>query len=245
MTDGALRLTDVSTGYGDIVVVRGLSLSVPAGTAYLLLGRNGAGKTTLLHTIAGLLPALAGEVRVFGERVEKLTPDRRMRKGLALVQSEKRVFRRLTVEQNLRLGWYVRRRDRDAYRAALARAYERFPILRDRARVKAGLLSGGQQQMLAIAQALMPDPTIIMLDEPTAGLAPSIALQVLDAIAKLKAEGKAILLVEQAVVTALPIADHVGVMTQGHLGLSVAANELGDIDQIQHLYLGTQSEPTR
>jgi branched-chain amino acid transport system ATP-binding protein len=181
---------------------------------------------------------------VLGERIDKLTPDRRMRKGLALVQSEKRIFRRLTVEQNLRLGWYVRRGDRDGYRVALAGAFERFPMLRDRARAQAGLLSGGQQQMLAIAQALMPNPAIIMLDEPTAGLAPGIARQVLDAIAKLKSEGKAILLVEQAVLTALPIADHIGVMTQGQLGLSVPADEIGDISQIQHLYLGTRNETT-
>jgi len=244
LTESALRLSDVTTGYGDIVVVRNISLTVPAGTAYLLLGRNGAGKTTLLHTIAGLLPALAGEVRVLGERIDKLTPDRRMRKGLALVQSEKRVFKRLTVEQNLRLGWYVRRGDRDGYRAALAGAFERFPMLRDRARAQAGLLSGGQQQMLAIAQALMPNPAIIMLDEPTAGLAPGIARQVLDAIAQLKVEGKAILLVEQAVLTALPIADHIGVMSQGELGLSLPASEIADISQIQDLYLGTRSEPT-
>jgi branched-chain amino acid transport system ATP-binding protein len=242
MSEAKLEIKQVTTGYRDIVVVRNVTLTVTAGAIYLLLGRNGAGKTTLLHATAGLLPLVEGEVWVSGTRIDRISPDKRVKAGLALVQSEKRIFRQLTVEENLRLGYYVKRRDSHGYKEALHTAYNRFPDLLRMRTTQSGRLSGGQQQMLAIAQALMPGPAVVMLDEPTAGLAPAIVGRLLASISELKSEGKAILLVEQAVAAALPVADHVGVLAHGELALSVPAAEIKDVSAIQELYLGTRSE---
>jgi branched-chain amino acid transport system ATP-binding protein len=242
MNEAKLEIKLVTTGYRDIVVVRKVTLTVTAGSIYLLLGRNGAGKTTLLHATAGLLPLVEGEVWVSGTRIDRTSPDQRVKAGLALVQAEKRIFRQLTVEENLRLGYYVKRRDSRGYKEALEAAYSRFPDLVRMRATQSGRLSGGQQQMLAIAQALMPGPSVVMLDEPTAGLAPAIVGRLLASISELKREGKAILLVEQAVAAALPVADHVGVLTHGELALSMPAADITDVSAIQELYLGTRSE---
>lgn len=242
MSETTLEVKQVTTGYRDILVVRNVTLTVTAGSIYLLLGRNGAGKTTLLHATAGLLPLAAGEIWVSGIRVDRVSPDQRVKAGLALVQAEKRIFRQLTVEENLRLGYYIKRRDSRGYKEALEAAYARFPDLARMRSTQSGRLSGGQQQMLAIAQALMPGPSVVMLDEPTAGLAPAIVGRLLASISELKREGKAILLVEQAVAAALPVADHVGVLTHGELAMSMPAADITDVRAIQELYLGTRSE---
>ena len=210
-----LEVSNLSTGYGDLRVVWDLSFTVEAGKVTALLGRNGAGKTTTLRAIAGLNPVSKGAVRLEGHDIGGLAAHRRFRRGLALVQDNKRIFRNRTVEENLLLGGYtMRRKD---MRPAMERAYEQFPILASRRRTLAGTLSGGQQQMVAIAQALMPGPSLLMLDEPSGGLAPSICDDVFAIVADLRTHGIGILLVEQEVGRALKVADDVLVIDVGRV----------------------------
>jgi branched-chain amino acid transport system ATP-binding protein len=229
----------LTAGYGDIRALWDLSLTVRAGEITVLFGRNGAGKTTALSTISGILKANAGSIRFNGRDVTSTPVHQRVRLGIALVQENKRIFRRRSVEENLRLGgfWrYPRKRDLSA---AMEREFERFPILQERRRLPASTLSGGEQQMLAISQALLAQPSVLMLDEPSAGLAPEIVNRVLKAILELKEQGLGILLVEQLVHQALQIANHVGVLELGRLAMSKPANEVGGASEIQAVYFGT------
>ncbi|GAA5078400.1 branched-chain amino acid transport system ATP-binding protein [Thermocatellispora tengchongensis] len=241
-----LSVTGITGGYGDLRVLREVDVSVRAGRITAVLGRNGAGKTSLLSAVAGLLPSVgAGRVELDGRDLTGLPPHRRIRAGLALVQENKRVFHARTVEENLLLGGYAlggRGLRSPARRAALEQAYERFPMLRERRRAPAGSLSGGQQQMLAIAQALMPGPKVLMLDEPSAGLAPVIVKEVLAMVAKLRDEGLSILLVEQRVEQALEIADDVAVMEGGRIAASGPKNGFDDGAVIREIYLGRSDE---
>ena len=231
-----LEVTNLSSGYGDLRVVWDVSLTVDAGKVTALLGRNGAGKTTTLRAIAGLNPISKGAVRLRGQDMSGLPAHRRIRHGIALVQDNKRIFRNRTVEENLLLGGYtMRRKD---IRDALDRAYEHFPILGTRRRAQAGTLSGGQQQMVAIAQALMPGPSLLMLDEPSGGLAPAICDDVFSIVAALRAGGIGILLVEQEVQRALKVADHVLVINIGRVALSSPASECADVQTIRDAYFG-------
>lgn len=225
-------------------MVRDLSLRLKAGEVYLLLGRNGAGKTTLLLTVAGLLPIAAGDISLRGQSIRRLDAHARVARGMALVQEGKRIFRRLTVEQNLRVGLYTRKGDRHSTIAALDTMYQRFPILQQMRHLAAGALSGGQQQMLAIAQALIPNPDIVLLDEPSAGLAPAIVDDVMRVISDLKAEGKAVLLVEQSIQGSLQVADKVGVMDDGHIAFAGAASELTNLATLQEIYMGVNTRGT-
>jgi len=232
-----LEVAHLATGYGDLRVVWDLSLTVEAGHVTALLGRNGAGKTTALRAVAGLNPVSEGSVRLKGKDIAALPVHRRIRHGVALVQDNKRIFRRRTVEENLVLGGYaMRRRD---LRAALDRAYTQFPVLASRRQVHAASLSGGQQQMLAIAQALMPGPELLMLDEPSSGLAPAICDDVFAIISDLRASGIGILLVEQEVGRALRVADEVIVIDVGRVSLSRPAAEIADFQTIRHAYFGS------
>ncbi|WP_326635274.1 ABC transporter ATP-binding protein [Streptosporangium sp. NBC_01755] len=246
MTEPALDLKGITAGYGDIRVLWDVSLSVWAGACTLLLGRNGAGKSTALLTASGVIRPSSGGVRFQGEDLTSMPAHRRTRAGLALVQENKRVFKRRTVEQNLVLGGYsMNKNDR---RQAMEEAYSRFPILADKRKALAGSLSGGQQQMLAIAQALMPSPTVLMLDEPSAGLAPSIVKEVLHIVDRLKSEGIGILLVEQLVDKAMPVADHVVLLDHGRVTLSTPAKDIEDLSGLREAYMGhrrpeTGSEP--
>lgn len=233
----ALVVTDLVTGYGQLKVVRGLSLTCKSGELTVLLGRNGAGKTTTLSAIAGLLPTLGGTVALHGE-VQTGSTVKRVKAGLGLVQEGKRVFRQRTVEENLRLGGYVVRRRRGAIDEGLARAYERFPILKEKRSQMAASLSGGQQQMLAIAQALMPQPTVLMLDEPSAGLAPAIVEEVFGEIASLTKEGLCVLLVEQLIDHSLAVADRVAVLDRGRITIDTDVAGLGSWDTLRESYLG-------
>jgi branched-chain amino acid transport system ATP-binding protein len=235
--EDALVIDDLTTGYGQLRIVRGLSLTCRAGELTVLLGRNGAGKTTTLSAVAGLLPAMSGQVLLHGE-VQRGGPAVRVRAGLGLVQEGKRIFRSRTVEENLRLGGFSVRRRRGAIDAGTARAYERFPILKEKRRDQAGSLSGGQQQMLAIAQALMPAPTVLMLDEPSAGLAPSIVEEVFGEIASLTTEGLCVLLVEQLIDHSLAVADRVAVLDHGRITIDTPVSELGSWDALRESYLG-------
>jgi branched-chain amino acid transport system ATP-binding protein len=235
MSDALLDVRALGAGYGDLRVLWDVSLTVRPGHATVVLGRNGAGKTTLLSTIAGLLRAPAGSVHFLGTDVTRTTAPARTRLGIAFVQENKRVFKRRTVEQNLRLGAYML--PRKEARAAIEPAYERFPILKKKRKEAAGALSGGQQQMLAIAQALMPDPKLLMLDEPSAGLAPVIVQEVLETVSALKASGLGLLLVEQLVDQALSVADDIVVIEHGR-----AAAGTADRAALRDTYLGRKRE---
>jgi branched-chain amino acid transport system ATP-binding protein len=234
----ALEATRISSGYGDLQVLRDVSVCVWPGQLSVLLGSNGAGKTTTLRTISGLNQVTGGTVRLFGQEVTKLPPSERVRRGLGYVMEGKRLFHRRTVEENLLLGGYTKVRGRRALRRHADAMYERFPVLGERRRSRAGELSGGQQQMLAIAQALMAQPRVLLLDEPSGGLAPIIVKQVLAIVGELTADGLGVLLVEQAAEEAVRIADHVTVLDVGRVVIDKPAAGIADIAEIQHAYLG-------
>lgn len=231
-----LEVDGLSAGYGDITAIWDVSLSVAPGQVTVVLGRNGAGKTTTLLTIAGILKMRAGSVRFKGEDISRRQPSARTRLGISLVQENKRIFRQRTVEQNLQIGAYcLPRRERAA---SIADAYERFPVLAERRGERAGALSGGQQQMLAIAQALASRPTVLMIDEPSGGLAPVIVRDVMNTIRELRSEGLGIILVEQLVDQALGMADDLVVLDNGRVVVSRPAGELGDTNELRDVYLG-------
>jgi branched-chain amino acid transport system ATP-binding protein len=237
-----LSVHDLATGYGDLRVVWDVSLEVHPGQVTALLGRNGAGKTTTLRAIAGLNRVQEGSVLLEGRDISGLPPHKRIRAGLGFVQENKRVFKRRTVEANLMLGGYTRGIGRKGLMKGLDEIYELFPVLRGRATTTAGQLSGGQQQMLAIGQALMGKPKLLMLDEPSAGLAPSIVSEVMASVAALKAAGLGILLVEQAVEAAVRVADQFAVLDVGRIVMSGAASEVTDLEIIQDAYFGRVRE---
>ena len=223
-----LEVADLQVAYGDLVAVWGASLHLVPGRITALVGRNGAGKTTLLSGICGLLPARSGRVVLDGRDVTGLPPHRRVRLGMAVVQEGKQVFRDLTVHDNLRVGLRGRRSRRGGDDAAiLEELYERFPVLGERRRQRAGALSGGQQQMLAIATALAARPRVLLVDEPSSGLAPVITDQVFELLERLRDEGLAILLVEQLVDELLDgIAEDVVVLERGRVTLRERAANL-------------------
>lgn len=238
-----LEVEHLVAGYGDLRAVWDLSLQVYQGRVTVVLGSNGAGKTTALGAVAGIVRQMGGLVRFLGEDIEALGPPQRAAQGLALVQEGKRVFRERTVEQNLRIGgWTFPRPRRRKIEAALDVAYTRFPVLAERRRAKAGSLSGGQQQMLAIAQALIPEPKVVMLDEPSAGLAPIVLAEVLRVVAELRHEGYGVLLVEQLVDTAMSVADEVVVIERGRVVHSGPAADIDNTDVIRRAYLGQSTD---
>jgi branched-chain amino acid transport system ATP-binding protein len=212
-----LRVAGLRSGYGDLTVLWEADLAVHSGKITAVLGRNGAGKTTMLHTIAGLLPAKLGTVTLDGRDITRQPCHQRIKMGLSLVQEGRRIFLRKSVEENLLLGAYTRRLRHRAKTEALAEAYERFPVLAERRRSPASNLSGGQQEMLAIAQALIAAPRILMLDEPSAGLAPRIVENIFETMRGLADDGLGVLLVDQRVEDARAIADHVLVMELGRM----------------------------
>lgn len=233
-----LEVAGLAAGYGDIGIISDIHLTARQGLVTAVFGANGAGKTTLLSAIAGLIPARAGTIWLDGSDITKAPAHSRAAAGLALVQEGKRVLHKRTVDENLQLGGYrLRRSDR---RSAIAGAYDRFPVLMDKRDAKAGSLSGGQQQMLAIAQALIPGPRVLLLDEPSAGLAPIIVTDLLRSIESLKAEGMAIVLVEQLVGQAMSVADHVIALQQGGVVIDSPVSGV-DNDQLHAAYLGEQA----
>lgn len=236
MSEGLLRVENVSAGYNDIRALWDVSLTVQKGEITVLLGRNGAGKTTLLSTIAGLLRATSGKIFLGDRDLTGLPANKRARGGVGLVQENKRIFRRRTVEENLQLGGFWRHRGKQRFAEAVEREYARFPILEERRTWQAGRLSGGEQQMLAISQALMAEPSVLMLDEPSAGLAPEILNRVWSAVAELRDAGLAIVLVEQVVHGPLEMADTVGVLELGRLVTLRPKSEIEGLDEIQKIY---------
>jgi branched-chain amino acid transport system ATP-binding protein len=235
-----LEVSGLSAGYGDISVLSDIGITAWQGSVTAVFGSNGAGKTTLLSAITGLIPAREGAVVLNGRDITKMPAHMRAASGLALVQEGKRVLHKRTVHENLQLGGYrLRRPER---RPALDVAYDRFPVLKEMRDAKAGALSGGQQQMLAIAQALMPGPQVLLLDEPSAGLAPIIVADLLQSIARLKAEGMAIVLVEQLVGQAMTVADHVIALQHGDVVIDSPASTVNHA-QLHAAYLGEQASP--
>jgi len=230
-----LRIEGVTCRYGRIEVLHGVSLDVKRGEVVALVGSNGAGKTTLMRVISGILPAAAGAIGFDGEPSDRRPAHARVARGRAQVPEARQVFAPLSVEDNLKLGAY-RRRAGNA--GAIERIYTLFPVLAERRRSAAGTLSGGQQQMLAIARALMSDPQMLLLDEPSMGLAPVLVDLILDTIVALRKDGVTILLVEQNVSAALAIADRAYVLETGRIVLSGPSATLAGDARVREAYLG-------
>ncbi len=240
-----LAVDGVSSGYGPIRVLHGVSIGVNEGEIVALLGANGAGKTTLLQTISGLVPARVGEIRFAGQRLTRLAPEAIVRLGLVQVPERRQLFASMSVEENLLMGAYHRHRAAGRARIAAESAdlIELFPILGARRRQRAGLLSGGEQQMLAIARALMAAPRMLLLDEPSLGLAPIVTRQIMQIIARLPERGVSVLLVEQNARVALEIASRAYVLELGRVVLQGPARALLADPNVQAAYLGGAGAP--
>ena len=237
MSEEILVLANVESAYGPIRAIRGVSLKVRAGEIATVLGSNGAGKTTILKTISGIIDPRRGSVHFKGRDITAHDPAAIVRSGLVHVPEGREVFPLLTVRENLAMGAYTRR-DRDGVARDIESAYGYFPVLRERERQPAGLLSGGQQQMLAIARALMARPKLLMLDEPSLGLAPQIVVQIFDVIKDLNKAGMSILLVEQNARMALRVAHRGYVLETGRVTMSDAADKLLVDPRVRAAYLG-------
>lgn len=234
-----LEVADLHTSYGRIAALRGVSIDVPEGELVALVGANGAGKTTLLRTLSGVLSAGGGSIRFEGSDITRLSAAERVRRGIVQVPEGRQVFGPMCVEDNLRLGAYTR--GRAARRETLARIYDMFPVLLDRRDQPAGTLSGGEQQMLAIGRALMAQPRLLLLDEPSMGLAPILVEKIFDVIADLKAAATTILLVEQNANAALAIADRGYVLEAGEITIAGSGTELRTNRRVQEAYLGADA----
>ena len=234
MATEALALEGVDALYGDSHVLHAVSFSLGEGRVLALLGRNGAGKTTCMNTAIGFLPPRKGAVRLFGQPVERLAADVISRKGIGLVPQGRRVFARLTVRENLVVAF--RSRSNGAW--TLQRVFDLFPRLRERQNQDAGSLSGGEQQMLAIARALMGNPRVLLLDEPSEGLAPMIVAEVGRTIARLKADGQSIVLVEQNIKLAFELADEVVILNTGRVAFAGPVAEVRDNEALITQHLG-------
>jgi branched-chain amino acid transport system ATP-binding protein len=236
-----LRLRNVDAGYGALTVLRRVSLHVSAGEIVTIVGANGAGKTTLLRTIAGLVRARSGEVVFEGAGVTRARPERIVALGCSLVPEGRQVFAPMEVRENLLLGAHVQlaRGRKDEVARDLERVYGLFPVLEKRARQLAGTLSGGEQQMLAIARALMARPKLVMLDEPSMGLAPLVVKDIFGIVKRISAEGITVLLVEQNARSALQLATRGYVLETGRIVLQGTAEELLSNRDVQRAYLGS------
>jgi branched-chain amino acid transport system ATP-binding protein len=233
-----LEVEDVHTYYGDSYVLQGVSLNLAAGEVVAVLGRNGVGKTTLVRTIIGFSPPRRGRIRFKGEEIAGRPPHRIARMGISLVPQGRRMFPSLTTRETLEVGHIVSRWDSSRHGWPIARAFEVFPRLRERAGQRTGKLSGGEQQMVATARALVGYPDLLLMDEPTEGLAPILVEQMESIVARLKIERIAILLVEQRVPAALRLADVVVVMSKGRIVFRGTPDELRADAQTRERYLG-------
>lgn len=233
----ALRVSDLRVSYGGIAAVKGISLAVDKGEIVTLIGANGAGKTSTLKAIVGLVPAQAGEITLFGEPIRGMATPRIAGKGVALVPEGRAIFGNLTVAENLELGAFLQR-EPAGMAARLDRVLQLFPRLSERMAQQAGTLSGGEQQMLAIGRALMSDPKLLLLDEPSLGLAPKLVEQIFEAIVEVARGGLTILLVEQNTRLALETASRAYVLVTGELALAGSCPELREDPRIKGAYLG-------
>lgn len=239
-----LELHDVRAGYGDAVVLRGVSLWLPERSVVALLGANGAGKTTTLRTVSGLLAPAKGEIVFDGKPVHGLRPNEVVRRGIAHLPEGRELFAGLSVEENLRAGFWSQRKTKSSYAEQRDRVMDHFPILRERAKQAAGTLSGGEQQMLGVARALMSNPRLLIVDELSLGLAPLIVAQLFEILAGVNAAGTAILIVEQFVHMALANTDRAYVLSKGQVALEGASGEMLAHPDLIASYLGEEAAGT-
>ena len=232
-----LEIKDLNVFYGAIHALKGISLTVDEGELVSLIGANGAGKTTTLHTISGLLPAASGSITLDGKDLQKVAPNKIIGMGLAHVPEGRHVFARMTVEENLRMGAYIIK-DQKKISENLENVYSHFPRLKERSRQLAGTLSGGEQQLLATGRALMTNPRIVLMDEPSMGLSPLLVKEIFSIIQELHESGITILLVEQNAKMALAVADRAYVLETGSISMSGKAAELAEDDRVRKAYLG-------
>lgn len=240
-----LKIDNLEVRYGAITAVNGISLEVKKGELVTLLGANGAGKSSTLLAVAGALRAASGRIILNDENITATTPERIVRKGIAMVPETRDVFPDLTVMENLRLGAFVRRHDPQGYNDDLARMMELFPILKDRGDQAGGTLSGGEQQQLVIARALMSRPQLLLLDEPSLGLAPKIVERIFELIEQMRSMDITILLVEQNAAQSLQLADRAYVLSLGRIAASGPASEILETTDIKAIYLGHDTTKQR
>lgn len=238
-TENLLEINNLVVRYGGIEAVRGISFGVPKGKIVTLIGSNGAGKSSTLRSVVGLVKPAAGSITFKGEDLLKLPTETIVTRGITMVPEGRRVFVNLTVAENLRMGAYMRK---DSIDKDLERVYTLFPRLKERSWQPAGTLSGGEQQMLAIARGLMSKPELVMMDEPSLGLAPIIVQEVFEIIREINREGTTILLIEQNANMALQTADCGYVMETGRITLSGTGRELAENEQVREAYLGKAKE---
>lgn len=232
-----LRVGEIKVSYGNVEVLKEVSLNVHAGEIVAIIGANGAGKTTLLKTLSGLIYPYKGSIEYLDKRIEKRLSAYRVRRGLVLVPEGRAIFGRMSVYENLQIGVYCRK-DRGAFKEDMDRVFTLFPILRERKNMMARFLSGGEQQMLAIGRALMTRPNLLMMDEPSLGLAPMIVKDIFRVVEELRSNGRTILLVEQNAMLALKTADRGYVLELGRIVVSDRASALLESDKIRDAYLG-------
>jgi branched-chain amino acid transport system ATP-binding protein len=232
-----LKVEDIHTFYGNIEALKGVSLEVEEGEVVTLIGSNGAGKSTTLRSVSGLTPPRQGSIRFDGDEIGETPPQDIVRKGISQAPEGRRIFPRMTVRENLELGAYLRHDPRDVERD-LARVFELFPRLEERERQKAGTLSGGEQQMLAIGRALMASPKLLLLDEPSMGLAPVLVERIYETIAEINEQGTTILLVEQNANFALEVSRRGYVLETGRIALADEARALRANPDVRKAYLG-------
>ena len=232
-----LEVKDLNTYYGNIHAIRGISLSVEEHEIVTMIGGNGAGKSTTLNTISGIVGARSGSVHLQGEELTRVPPHEIVKLGVVQVPEGRRIFSRLTVEENLKMGGYVLSQKAEVT-DGIDRAYTTFPRLKERRSQVAGTLSGGEQQMLAMGRALMAKPRVLLLDEPSMGLAPNLVEQIFDNIKQIHEDGTAILLVEQNANMALEVADRGYILQTGEIVLADKADALRDNDDVRRAYLG-------
>ena len=245
MVEPILRVSNLETWYGPIAAIRGVSFEVPRGGVVAILGANGAGKTTALKTICGVMDPQKGSVVFEGREIRRMDPDKVMRLGISHVPEGREVFPFLSVRENLRMGAYTRR-DADGIARDLAAVFDYFPVLRARAEQRAGSLSGGEQQMLAISRALMARPHLMLMDEPSLGLSPKLVKEIFDIVVRINRErGVTILLVEQNANMALKVADYGYVLEVGRIVMADTCARLMAKDDIKEFYLGLKEAGAR
>ncbi|UWQ24432.1 ABC transporter ATP-binding protein [Leisingera aquaemixtae] len=232
-----LEMKNIAVNYGKINAIRNISVAVPEGKIVTIIGGNGAGKTTTLRAMSGMLPVAAGEITFEGKRIDHLPAHKVVANGIAHVPEGRRVFPDMTVEENLRTGAFLRK-DKEAVEADLADVFRRFPRLRERRTQMAKTMSGGEQQMLAIGRALMSKPRLLLMDEPSMGLAPVIVEEIARIIEEINANGLSVVLVEQNAELALELADYAYVLETGNAAMEGPADELHGNEHVRAAYLG-------
>lgn len=238
-TTPLLEVRDVTAGFGAVTILHGVTFEVPRGTIAGVFGLNGAGKSVTMKTLAGIVPARSGSILLDGEDITRLSPEQRVARGMGHVPQGRQVFPDLTVEENLRLGAYtLRRRNRGRYAAALDGVYDRFPVLRQRRDQKAGTMSGGQQASLAVARALVNEPQLILVDEPSAGLSPVATLELDAVLQEVARTGVTMVLVEQNIAFGLSLVDTAHLLQTGTVVHSGPVGELDDETLARHLGIG-------